>query len=186
MSNSVTPLTAADQASLSITNYRACSNWRPLSQWYHPTIISIAPFSSCTLIFPTIRVFSNKSTLPISWPVCWNFSISPSNEYSGLISLRIDWFNLAVQVTLRNPLQNLSRTIVRKHQFFGTQLSLWYNSYPYMSTGKTIALTIWIFVRKVVSLLLNMLSRFVIAFLLISKHLFILWLHSLAAVILEP
>ena len=71
-------------------------------------LISVTPFSSCTFIFPSIRVFSNKSTLPIRWPVYWNFSISPSSEYSGLISFRIDWFDLAVQVTLRNPLQNHS------------------------------------------------------------------------------
>ena len=139
-------------------------------------------------IFPSIGVFSNESVLRISWPKCWNFnfSISPSNEYSGLISFRIDWFDLlAVQGTLRV----FSNTTVQKHQFLAAKLSLYENvqfSHSYMTTGKTIALTIWTFVSKVMSLLFNMLSRFVIASLPRSKHLLISWLQSPPAVILEP
>ena len=113
-------------------------------------------------IFPSIRVFSNESALPIRWPKYWSFSISPSNEYSGLISFRIDWFDLlAVQKTLKSLLQyhNLKASILQFSVFFIIQLL-----YLYMTTGKTIALTIWTFVGKVVSLLFNTLSRFVIAF----------------------
>ena len=111
-------------------------------------------------------------------------SISPSNEYSGLISVRIHWFDiLAVQGTLKNLLQHT----VQKHQFFGTQPSLWSNSHIHnMTTAKTIALTIQTFVGKVMSLLFNMLSRFVIVFLPRIKCLLILWLQSLPTVILEP
>ena len=135
-------------------------------------------------IFPSIRVFSNESVLRIRWPKYWSFSfsISPSNEYSGLISFRIDWFHLlAVQGTLKSLLQHHSSkaSILRRSAFFTVQLS-----HPYMITGKTIALTRWTFVGKVVSLLFNMLSRLVIAFLPRSKRL--LWLQSPSAVILEP
>ena len=137
-------------------------------------------------IFPRIRVFSNESVLPIRWPKYWSFSfsISPSNEYSRLISFRMDWLDLlAVQGTLKSLLQNhSSKTLIVWHSaFFTVQLS-----YPYMITGKTIALTRPTFVGKVMSLLFNMLSRLVIAFLPRSKHLLISWLQSSSAVILEP
>ena len=119
-------------------------------------------------IFPSIRVFSNESILHIRWPKYWSFSISPSNEYSGLISFRIDWFDpLAVQGTLKSLFQqHSSKTLILWHSaFFMVQLS-----HPYMTTGKTIALTRQIFVSKVLSLLFNMLSSFVIAFLTRSKR----------------
>ena len=130
-------------------------------------------------IFPSIRVFSNESALPIMWTKYWSFSfsISSSNEYSGLISFRIDWCDFhAVQVTLKSLLQHHSSkaSILLCSAFFIVELS-----YPYMTTGKTIALTRWTFVGKVMSLLFNMLSRFVIAFLPRSKHLLISW-HCLS------
>jgi len=136
--------------------------------------------------FPSIRVYSNESALHIRWPKYWSFSfsISPSDKYSGLISFRMDWFDLlAVQGTLKSLLQhyNSKASILRCLAFFMFQLS-----YSYVTTGKTIALTIWTFVGKVMSLLFNMLSRFVITFLLRSKHLLISWLQSPSAVILEP
>ena len=125
-------------------------------------------------VFPSIRVFSNESALHIRWPKYWSFSvdISPSNEYSGLISFRMDWLGL-------------SNTTVQRHQFFTAQLSLESNTHPYMATGKTIALTRWTFVDRVMSLLFNMLSRLVITFLPRSKHLLVSWLQSPSAVILE-
>ena len=135
-------------------------------------------------IFPSIRVFSNESTLHIRWPKYWSFSISPSNEYSGLISIRMDWLDLlAVQGTLKSLLQhhNSKASILQCSAFFMVQLS-----HPYMSTGKTIALIIQTFVSKVISLLFNTLSRFVIAFLLRNKLLLISWLQSPSVVILEP
>ena len=137
-------------------------------------------------IFPSIRVFSNESILHIRWPKYWifSFSISPSNEYSGMISFRMDWFDLlAVQGILKNLLQyhNSKTSILWHSAFFMFQLS-----HPYISTGKTIALTRWIFVRKVMSLLFNMLSRLVIAFLPRSKCLLNSWLLSPSAVILDP
>ena len=135
-------------------------------------------------IFPSLRVFSNESTLLIRWPKYWSVSISPSNEYSGLISFRIDWFDLlAVQGILKSLLQHYSSkaSILQHSAFFMVQLS-----YPYMTTGKTIALTRQTFCSKVMSLFFNMLSRFVIAFLSRSKGLLILWLHSPSTVILEP
>ena len=119
---------------------------------------------------PSIRVFSNESTLCVRWPKYWSFSFSIilSKEHPGLISFTMDWLDLlAVQGTLKSLLQHHSS----KHQFFGAQLSLWSNSHLYMTTGKTIALTIWTFVGKVISVLFNMLPRFVIAFLSRSKHL---------------
>ena len=134
-------------------------------------------------IFPSIRVFSNESVLHIRWPKYWSFSISPSNEYSGLLSFRIEWFYLlAVQGILKSLLQyHSSKSLILQHSaFFMVQLS-----HPYMTTGKTIALTMWIFVSKVMSLLFNMLSKLVIAFLPRSKHLLISWLQSPSAVILE-
>ena len=137
-------------------------------------------------IFPRIRLFSNESVLHIRWPKYWSFSfsISPSNEYSGLISFRIDWFNLlAVQGTFKNLLQDHSSkaSILQCLAFFMVQLS-----HPYISTGKTIAWTRWTFVSKVMSLLFNMLSRFVTTFLPRSKRLLISWLQSPSAVILDP
>ena len=137
-------------------------------------------------IFPSIRIFSNESVLHISWPKYWSFSfsISPSNDYLGLISFRMDCLDLfAVQGTLKSLLQHLSSkaSILWHSAFFMVQLS-----HPYMTTGKTIALTIWKFVSKVMSLLFNMLSRLVIAFLPRSKCLLISCLQSLSAVILEP
>ena len=137
-------------------------------------------------IFPSIRIFSNESALHIRWPKHWSFSfsISPSNEYSGLISFRMDWLDLlAVQGTLKSLLQHHSSkaSVLRHSAFFTAQLA-----HPYVTTGKTIALTKWTFVGKVMCLLFNMWSRLVIACLLRSKHLLILWLHSPTAVILEP
>ena len=137
-------------------------------------------------IFPSISVFSSESVLRIRWPKYWSFSfsISPSSEYSGLISFRIDWFDLlAVQGTVKSLLQHHSSkaSILHCSAFFIVQLS-----HPYMTTGKTIALTRWTFVGKVMSLLFNMLSRLVIVFLPRSKHLLISWLQSPSAVILEP
>ena len=137
-------------------------------------------------IFPSIRVFSNDSVLRIRWPKYWSFgfSISPSSEYSGMISFRIDWLDLlAVQGTLKSLLQHhSSKASIRWcSAFFIVQLS-----HPYMTTGKTIPLTRWTFVGKVISLLFNMLFRLVIAFPPGSKHLLILWLQSSYAVILEP
>ena len=136
-------------------------------------------------VFPSIRVFSNESTFPTRQPKygSFGFSISASNEYSGLISFRIDQFGLvAVQGTLKSFLQHNSKaSVLQCSAFFMVQLS-----HPYMTTGKNIALTRWTFVGKVTSLLFNMLSRLVIAFLPRSKHLLILWLQSLSVVILEP
>ena len=136
--------------------------------------------------FPRKRVFSKESVLGIRWPKYWSFSfsISPSNEYSGLISFRMDWFDLlAVQWTLKSLLQHHSSkaSILQRSAFFIVQLS-----HPYMTTGKTIALTRQTCVSKVMSLLFNVLSRLVIVFLQRSKHLLILWLQSPSAVILEP
>ena len=137
-------------------------------------------------IFPSIRVFSNESALHIRWPKYWSlsFSISPSNEHSGMISFRMDWLDLlAVQGTLKHLLQHhsLKASILWRSAIFKVQLS-----HLHMTTGKTIALTRWTFVNKVVPLFLNMLSRLVIGFLPRSKHLLISWLQSPSAVILEP
>ena len=133
----------------------------------------------------SIRVFSNESTLYMRWPKYWSFSfsISPSNEHPGLISFRMDWLDLiAVQGTLKSLLQHHSSkaSILQRSAFFSIQLS-----HPYMTTGKTIALTRWTFVDRVMSLLFNMLSSLVIAFLPRSKHILILWLQSPSAVILD-
>ena len=135
-------------------------------------------------IFPNIRVFSNESALQIRWPKYWSLSISPSNEYSGLISFRIGWFDLlAVQGSLKSLFQycSLKASVFRCSLFFTVQLS-----HTYTTTGKTKALTILTFAGKVMSLLFNMLSRFVIALLPRNKPLLISWLQSLSAVILEP
>ena len=148
----------------------------------HPVI----PLLLLPSVFPSIRVFSNESAVHIRWPKYWSFSfnISPSNKYSGLIFFRIHWLDLlAVQGTLKSLLQHHSSKayILRHSAFFTVQLS-----HPYMTTGKTIALTKWTFVGKVTSLLFNMLSRLVIAFLPRSKRLLISWLQSPSAVIFEP
>ena len=137
-------------------------------------------------IFPSIRVISNESGLRIRWPKYWSFSfsISPSNHYVGQISFRIDWFDfLAVQATPKSFVQHhSSKAWILCHSAFFIVLL----SHPYMTTGKTIALMRWTFVNKVMSLLFNMLSRFVITFLPRSKRLLISWLQSPSAVILEP
>ena len=159
-----------------------CSNSCPLSQWCHLTISFCHPFLLLPSIFPSIRVFSSQSALCIRWPKYWNFSFStsPSNEYSGLISFRIDWFDRAVQETLKSLLQHQSlKASVLWHSVF----FVIHPSHPYMTARKTIALTIWTSFSKVVSLLLNTLSRFVIAILPRSKCLLILWLHSPSALI---
>ena len=166
---------------------RASLNLCPWSRWCHPycELILWYQFTLChpllllPSIFPSIRVFSNESVLHIRY---WNFrfDISPSNEYSGLISLRIDWLDLLkVQGTLKSLLQHHSSkaSILRCSAFFTVQLS-----HPYMTTGKTIALTRWTFVGKVMSLFFNMPSKLVIAFLPKSKRLLISWLQSLSAV----
>ena len=135
-------------------------------------------------IFPSIRVFSNESVLSIRGPKDWSFSISHSNEYSGLMSFRMDWLDfLAVQGTLKSYLQHHSSkpSILQRSAFFIVQVS-----HPYMTTGKTVALTRWTFVGKVMSLLLNMLSRLVMTFLPGNKCLLISWLQSPSAVILVP
>ena len=155
----------------------AYSNSYPSSRWCHPTNLSSAvPFSLLLSIFPSIRVFCNESVLCIRWPKYWSFSfsISPSNEYSGLISFRMDWLDLLeVQGTHKSLLQHHSSkaSILWRSAFFIVQLS-----YPYMTTEKTIALTRWTFVVKVMSLLFNMLPRFVIALLPRSRSLLISWL----------
>ena len=171
----VTPWTAACQACLSITN-----SWSLLKLM---SIESVMPFNHLILccpllllpsIFPSIRVLSNESVLLIKWPKYWNFSfsISPSDEYSGLISFRIDWMHLlAVQWTPKSFIQHhsSSASILQCSTFFIVQLSN-----PYMTTGKIIALTRWIFAGKVMSLLFIMLARLVTDFLPRSKHLLIL------------
>ena len=155
--------------------------------WVGDAIQPSHPLSSCSPpVLPSIRVFSNESTLCIRWPKYWSFSfnISPSNEHPRLISFRMDWLDLlAVQGTLKSLLQHHTSkaSILRCSAFFTVQIS-----HPYMTTGNTIALTRRTFVDKVMSLLLNMLSRLVITFLASSKNLLISWLQSPSAVILEP
>ena len=149
-------------------------------------LILCRPLLLLPSIPPSIRVFSNESALRIRWPKYWSFSysVSPSNEHPGLISLRMDWLDLlAVQGMLKNLLQHHSSkaSVLRCSSFFIVQLS-----HPYVTTGKTIALTRRTFVDKVMSLLLNMLSRLVITFLPRSKCLLISWLQSQSEVILEP
>ena len=148
-------------------------------------LILCHPLLPLPSIFPNIRVFSNESALHIRWPQYWSFSfnISPSNEHPGLTSFRMDWLDLlAVQGTLKSLLQHHSSkaSILWRSAFFTVQLS-----HPYTTTGKNIALTRWTFVDKVMSLLFNMLSRFVIAFPLRNKNLLISWLQSPSTVILE-
>ena len=183
----MTPWTTARQASLFITN--SWSLLKPMS------IESVMPSNHLFLCrpllllpstFPSIRVFSKESALRIRWPKYWSFSfnISPSNEYSGLISFRMDWLGLlAAQGTLKTRLQHRSSkaSILWCSAFF-----IVWHSHSYMTTRKTIALTRWTFVGKVMSLLFNILSRLVITFLLRSKHLLISWLQSPSEVTLEP
>ena len=183
----MTQWTAVCQASLSITN-----------SWSSPKLMSIEsvmpsnylilcrPLLLLPSIFPSIRVFSKESVLHIRWPKYWSFSfsISPSNEYLGLISFRMNWLDpLAVQGTLKSLLQHHSSkaSVLRHSAFFIVQFS-----HPYMPTGKTIALARPTFVGKVMSLLFNVLSRLVITFLPRSKRLLISWLQSPSAVVLEP
>ena len=176
---SVTPWIAAHQVSLSITN-----SWSSLrltsieSVMPSSHLILCCPLLLLTPIPPSIRVFSNESTLRMRWPKYWSFSFSiiPSKEIPGLISFRMDWLDLlAVQGTLKSLLQHHSSkaSILQRSAFFTVQLS-----HPYMTTRKTIALTRWTFVGKVMSLLLNMLSRLVITFLPRSKGFLISWLQS--------
>ena len=177
MSNSSTTWTAAHQASLSITNSWSLLKLMSIEFVTPPNhLILCRPLLFQPSIFPSIRVFSNGSVLCIRCLKYWSFSfsISPSNEYSGLISFRMDWLDLlAVQGTLKSLFQHhISKaSILRCSAFFIVQLSD-----PYMATGKTIALTRWTFVGKVMSLLLNMLSKLIIAFLPRSKCLLISWL----------
>ena len=166
-----TPGTAAHQASLSITSSQSLLKVMSI-ELVMPSnhLIHCRPLLLPPSIFPSIRVFSNESVLHIRWPKYWSFSfsISPSNEYSELISFRMNWLDLlAVQGTLKSLLQHhsLKASIFWRSAFFMVQLSQ-----PYMTTRKTIALTRWTFVGKVMSLLFNMLSRLVIAFLPRSKH----------------
>ena len=181
----MTPWTAARQSSLSITNSRSLLKLMSTESVMPSNyLILCRPLLLLPSIFPSIRVFSNESVLHIRWPKYWSFSfsISPSNEYSGLISFRMDWFNLlAVKGMLKSLLQHHSSkaSIFQCSAFFIVQLS-----HPYMTTGKTIVLTRWTFVGKVMSRLLNILSRLVITFLPRSKHLLVSWLQSASAVIL--
>ena len=164
----------------------ACSNSCPLSWWCHSTIpSSVIPFSSCLQSFPA-SVISSESVLCIRWPKYWSFSfsISPSNEYSGLISFRNDCLDLlALPGTLKGILQHHSSkaSVLQCSVFFMSQLS-----HPYITAGKTIALTRCTFINKAISLLFNTMSSFVIAFLPRSKHLLISWVQLPSAVILEP
>ena len=187
VSDSLPPWTAARQASLSITNSRSLLKLMS-TELVMPSnhLMLCHPLLLPPSIFPSIRVFSNESVLHIRWPEygSFSFSISPSTEYSGMISFRIDWFDLlAVQETLKSLLQHHSSkaSILWCSAFFIVQLS-----HPYMTTGKTIALTWQTFVGKVMSLLFNMLSSLVIAFLPRSKCVLISWLQSPSAVISEP
>ena len=175
------------QASLSIT-----SSWSLLKRMSIESVMLSSHLILCHPLLllppvpPSIRVFSNGSALRIWWPKYWSFSfsISPTNEHPGLISFRMDWLDLlAVQGTLKSLLQPHSSkaSILRHSAFFTVQLS-----HPYMTTGKTIALIRWTFVCKVMSLLFNMLSRFVIAFLPRGERLLISWLQSPSEVILKP
>ena len=162
MSNSVTPWTAAHQASLSFTVSQILLKFISMLS---NSLILYCPLFLVPSVFPSIRVFSNESALHLRWPKYWSFSfsiISPSKEYSGLISFKIDWFDLlAVQGTLKSLLQyhNSKASILQCSAFFMVQLS-----HLYMTTGKTIALTIQTFVSKIMSLIFNTLSRFIIAF----------------------
>ena len=182
-----TPWTAACQASLSITSSRSLLKLMSIESVMPSShLILCRPLLLLPSIFHSISVFSNESALCIRWPNYWSFSfnISPSKEHSGLITSRMDWLDLlAVQGTLKSLLQNHNSkaSILGHSAFFTVQLS-----HPYMTTGKTIALTRRTFVGKVMSLLFNMLSRWVITFLWRSKHILNSWLQSPSAVIWEP
>ena len=181
-----TPWTAACQPSCPSPSPRVCSVMSIESVMLSNHLIFCCPFLLLPSIFPSIRIFSSQSVLHIRWPKYWSFSfsISPSNEYSRLISFRIDWLDLfAVQGTLRSLLQHHSSkaSILWCSAFFIVQLS-----HPYMTTGKTMALTTRTFVGRVMSLLFNILSRFIITFLPRSKCFLTSWLQSPSAVILEP
>ena len=174
-----TPWTVACQASLSITSSQSLLKLMSIFIFCHPLLLPPS-------IFHSIRVFSNESVLPIRWPKYWSFSfsISPSNEYSGPISFRIDRLDLpAVQGTLKSLLQHhTSKASILLHSdFFKVQLS-----HLYTTTGKTIALTEWTFAGKLISLLFNILSRLVMTFFPKEQRLLISWLQSLSAIILEP
>ena len=179
--------TAAHQASLSITNPQSSPKLMSIESVMPSNhLILCRPLCLSLSIFPSIRVSSYEAAFRIRWPKYWSFrfNISPSNEHSGLISFMMDWLDLlAVQGTLKSLLQhhNSKASILMHSAFFIVQLS-----HPYMTTGNTIALIRWTFVDKVISLLFNILSRLVIAFLLRSKCLFISWLQLPSAVILEP
>ena len=168
------PMNTSTQASLNITNSQSLPKFMSIKSVMPSShLILCHPLLLLCPIPPSIRVFSNESVLLIRWPKYWNFSfsISPSSEYPGLISFRMDWLDLlAVQGTLKSLLQHHSSkaSILQCSAFFTFQLS-----HPYMTTGKTIALTRWTFVGKVMSLLLSMLSRLVITFLPRSKRLLI-------------
>ena len=182
-----TPQTAAGQASLSFTNSQSSLRLTYIESVMPSShLLLCRPLLLLPQIPPSIRVFSNESTLHRRWPKYWSFSfsLSPSNEHPGLISFRMDWLDLlTVQGTLKSLLQHHSSkaSILWRSAFFTVQLS-----HPYMTTGKTIALTRQTFVDKVMSLLFNVLSRLVITFLPRSKRLLISWLQSASAVILEP
>ena len=181
-----TPWTAARQASLFITNSSLPKLMSLELVMPSSHLILCRPLFLLPPIPPSIRVFSNESTLRMRWPKYWNFSfcIIPSKEIPGLISFRMDWLDLlAVQGTLKSLLQHHSSKagILQRSAFFTVQLS-----HPYMTTGKIIALTRWTFVDKLMSLLFCMLSRLVVTFLPRSKCLLISWLQSPSAVILEP
>ena len=184
VSRSVTPWTAAHQASLSINKFQGLLKLMSIKSVMPSNHLILCHSLLLPSNFPSIRVFSNESDLHIRWAKYWSFSfsITLSNEYWGLISFRIEWFDLVVQGTLKSLLQHHSSkaSVLQYSAFFRVQLS-----HPYMTTGKTKTLTRWTFVSKVMSLLFNMLSRFVIAFLPRSKCLFISWLQSLSAVVLE-
>ena len=183
----VTPWTAARQVSPSFTiSWSSLKLMSIQSVMLYNHLIFCCPLLFLSSVFPSMGVFSNESALCIRWPKCWSFSfsISPSSEYLGLISFSIDWFDLlAVQETLKSLLQhyNLKVSNLQHFPFFKVQLL-----HPYMTTGKTIALTRQTFVGQVMSLLFNLLSRLVITFLPGSKCLLISWLQSPSAVILEP
>ena len=175
----VTPWTAAHQSSLFIMNSRSLLKFTSIELVMPSNHLILSSPSPPAFNLSQHQGFSNESVLCIKWPKYWSFSfnISPSNEHSGLISFRIDWFALlAVQGTLKGLLQHHSwkELVLWYSGFFMIQLS-----HPYMTTEKTIALTRWTFDGKVMSLLFNMLSKFVIAFLPRSQHLLILWLHLL-------
>ena len=183
----VNPWAAAHQASRSFTTSRSFLKLMSIeSVMSSNRLVLCHPLYLLPSFFPSIRLFSNESVLCIRWPKYWSFSfrISPSNEYSGLISFRINWFDLLiVQGALKSLLQLHSW---KASAFWHSTFFVVHLSHPYMITRKTIALTRWTFDGKVMSLLFNMLSRFVIAFLPRSKCLLISWLQSLSAVILEP